>query len=202
MRILGCVMNAHHKQMIHPNSWLIIPESPRMFWLGHQTGCVVLEIIHNLCEWLGVHANRIGPANGGALLYRKNGCSGGGRRGPTKPTAHIRRQTGTPPGASPNAHRCDHRGGGVLRWERTHRGWKGSVSPSARCDDEYKCLRPSTYDVRRKVHSGKVKEMETDCLSCHLVLVSPDETKWDWREREERDGEAMKEDGRKSESET
>ncbi|KAJ7813736.1 hypothetical protein B0H14DRAFT_2852128 [Mycena olivaceomarginata] len=239
MRILGCVVNAHLKQMIHRNSLLIIPECPRMFWLGCQTRCVVLG------EWIGLHANRFGPVNSGVL----NGCSGGGRRGPTEPAAHIRRRT---PGASPNARQCDHRGAGVRRrrggvWqrtgrregqERTHRGWKGSVSLSARCDDEYECLSPQVvlmllsnasqtgsrllctirkrHDAGRKVHSDKVKEMETDCLSCRagwagccrceyvswfLPMMTLD-TECDWRETEERNHEAMKEDGRKSESET
>ncbi|KAJ7822347.1 hypothetical protein B0H14DRAFT_2828826 [Mycena olivaceomarginata] len=106
------MVNAQLKQMIHRNSLLIIPECPRMFGLGHQKRC-----------WVGLHTNRIGPANGDVLLYRKNGCSSGRQRGPTEPAAHIRRRTGCgsevcepiPPGASPNAYRCDHRGGGVLR---------------------------------------------------------------------------------------
>ncbi|KAJ7872171.1 hypothetical protein B0H14DRAFT_2722619 [Mycena olivaceomarginata] len=134
--------------MIYRNSLLIIPECSRMFGLGRQTRC-----------WLGLHPNRIGSANGGVLLYRKNGCSGGGRKDLTEPAAHIRRQTGIPPEASPNAHRCDHRGGGVLPhhrrregfWRRkgrregrepAHRGWKESDGLSVRCDDEYECLCP------------------------------------------------------------
>ncbi|KAJ7794734.1 hypothetical protein B0H14DRAFT_2922407 [Mycena olivaceomarginata] len=118
MRMLGCVVNAQLKQMIHRNSLLIIPECPRMFGLGRQTRCVALG------QWLGLHANRIGPASGGVLLlYSKNGCSGGGRRGLTEPAAHIiQRRTGcgsevceVSPGASPNVYQCDHRGGGIRK---------------------------------------------------------------------------------------
>lgn len=32
--------------------------------------------------------------NGSILLYSKNRCSGGGRKGPTEPAAHMRRRTG------------------------------------------------------------------------------------------------------------
>ncbi|KAJ7339010.1 hypothetical protein DFH08DRAFT_812407 [Mycena albidolilacea] len=46
---------------------------------------------NDLGEWLGLHTNRIGPANGG-VLYRKNGCTGGGRKDLTEPAAHIRRR--------------------------------------------------------------------------------------------------------------
>ncbi|KAJ7853793.1 hypothetical protein B0H14DRAFT_2757598, partial [Mycena olivaceomarginata] len=165
MRILGCVVNAQLKQMIHRNSLLIILECPRMFGLGRQMRCIALEISEDY---------------GGVLLYCKNGFSGGRRRGLIEPAAAIQRRTGIPPGASPNAYRWDHRGGGVLHsregvWqqtgrregrERVHCGWKGC----------YECLRPqarnacnvrrSTHDAGLKVHSNKVKEMETDRLSC------------------------------------
>ncbi|KAJ7876330.1 hypothetical protein B0H14DRAFT_2714226 [Mycena olivaceomarginata] len=123
--------------MIYRNSLLIIPECSRMFGLGARRE-------NDLGKWLGLHPNRIGSANGGYL---------------TEPAAHIRRQTGIPPEASPNAHRCDHRGGGVLPhhrrregfWRRkgrregrepAHRGWKESDGLSVRCDDEYECLCP------------------------------------------------------------
>ncbi|KAJ7331055.1 hypothetical protein DFH08DRAFT_815139 [Mycena albidolilacea] len=49
---------------------------------------------NDLGEWVDLHTNRIGPVNGSVLLYRKNGCSDGGQRGPTEPAVHIQRWTG------------------------------------------------------------------------------------------------------------
>ncbi|KAJ7851518.1 hypothetical protein B0H14DRAFT_2761690, partial [Mycena olivaceomarginata] len=155
MRILGCVVNAQLKQIIHRNSLLIIPECPRMFGLGRQMRCIALD------KWLGLHANRIGPASGGCppllqewLQWRRAERSD--RTGSSYPEANWVRKRGMRGvswGISERVPMGSQRRRGSKGFGSRQGGEKVgnvcivvgrdvSVSLSARRNDEYECLRP------------------------------------------------------------
>ncbi|KAF8128091.1 hypothetical protein K438DRAFT_1789667 [Mycena galopus ATCC 62051] len=55
---------------------------PKHNWVRalDKVGCSWSKKTNNFSEWLDLHANRIGPAKAGVLLYCENGHSGAGRQ--------------------------------------------------------------------------------------------------------------------------
>ncbi|KAF8160103.1 hypothetical protein K438DRAFT_1776643 [Mycena galopus ATCC 62051] len=110
-----------------------------------------------------LHANRIGPANGGVHRYHENGYSGG-RRGPTRPAVHIRRRTGC--GSEGNkATGGKHSGSGLGRG-KVGNARVGSLSLSRRGDDEYEC--PCLAVFLMPLPNAYQKELKNMTFKLHI----------------------------------